>query len=185
MSETKTAITARDLLELEVDLSTDKLRTVFEVGSDRTTHEFSLDSAKQDPRLAKLLGDLAGYLASEVQARRNDLRTPPCASCTGACCRGWDVRVTKKDADRLGKHASKIERYAQPLFTGEVGHMKKTDWKNPVTGEKEPACIMLGKDGRCTIYEVRPDACRAFSAWECEMLEEWPKTKKRLPLLRA
>lgn len=45
----------------------------------------------------------------------------------------------------------------------------------PVPGEGGDACIFLGEDNRCTIYEARPLQCRTYPYWPRMMMsrDEW------------
>ncbi len=84
------------------------------------------------------------------QPQGND---PRCTQCDGACCRGFpSVELTWEEYERLERLGA--GRLHLPL----VGHpLLLIDY-----------CCEFLADGRCTIYEHRPDICRRFT---CQGLE--------------
>jgi Fe-S-cluster containining protein len=114
----------------------------------------------------------------------------PCATCTGACCRGWMVRVTAEDVVRL-RNAENFGEASivywdegtalspKESWMGYVGHFVQVPWTGP--GEKNDGCVYLGTSG-CTVYKDRPGVCRDFSAWTCDQHEPDPsKATERGP----
>jgi Fe-S-cluster containining protein len=125
-----------------------------------------------------------------IQDQETDAYPPevPCATCIAACCRHpFEITLTDSDIERMRsapekvrKHVMKRER--EGLF-GEVAYIDKKKLKNPVTGEVQEVCSLLHKDGYCSIHPWRPQVCRDWDPWSCEMKVDDPKAnKKRLPL---
>lgn len=71
-----------------------------------------------------------------------------CIACH-ACCRYWRVEVTEDDIRR------------EPRLRDHVKPGKETQWI--IGNGKTEQCVLLGADGKCEIYETRPDACREFA----------------------
>jgi len=76
-----------------------------------------------------------------------------CLSC-GNCCKTTGPFFSDKDVDRISKFLkikpTKFEE--QYLRTDEDGDLVL----------KEVPCVFLGHDNYCSIYEVRPKACREY-----------------------
>ncbi len=97
---------------------------------------------------------------------------PACTSC-GACCTSPSARhvpVTGADWERLGDRAEALTEWTE---------------RHAFLRMRDERCIALevGPDGvRCTIYEVRPEVCRALERGgaACEV-----ERARRLPVLRA
>jgi|SRR5436853_3821318 len=85
-----------------------------------------------------------------------------CSKCPAYCCSVYErVQVTKRDIQRLARHFNVDEGMAVKRFTktynGERILRQKAD---PIFGK---ACTFLNPATRqCTIYDVRPRACRDF-----------------------
>lgn len=100
---------------------------------------------------------------------------PSCQTCTAACCMGLWVPVTRRDIRRLARGLDLtpkevLERYV--VWTNELPVVRKhEDHKQPVfvmrdgpLGTRDfPVCVFLREDGRCGVYEHRPQTCREFS----------------------
>lgn len=76
-----------------------------------------------------------------------------CLKCAN-CCITTGPLFTQRDMDRIAKHLSIktgefIQRY---LYMDEDGDFVL----------KQVPCTFLGDDNRCSIYEVRPQACREY-----------------------
>lgn len=162
------------------------------LGTSRVTYteELPCHSEVKDPYLIRVrekVAELFVAIRDAVNNRSVETGELPCATCTGACCREWDVFLNVEDVERLG--VAGLEAYVDDLPVvdpnGHIARMRKIKAVNPGTGEKEKGCIALGKDGLCTIYDARPTICREFSAWNCDQKEEWvdvPK-KRRLKVI--
>jgi uncharacterized protein len=77
-----------------------------------------------------------------------------CTRCAN-CCRTMDVILDQADIDRIAGHlgttpAALIAEHLEPCPEGNAWQMRAKP------------CAFLGADGRCTIYDVRPAACREF-----------------------
>jgi Fe-S-cluster containining protein len=75
------------------------------------------------------------------------------------CCRLW-VDLTKDEADLLAL------RVAQGKARPSLARMEaQSGWASPAEfigkPREEAACVFLGEDGACTVYEDRPAICRA------------------------
>ncbi len=85
-----------------------------------------------------------------------------CTKCVAFCCSIYErVEVTAKDVKRLAAHFGVTKDVAEKRFTvqrfgGRILRRKKDD----IFGK---ACKFLDPVTRgCTIYEGRPEACRAY-----------------------
>lgn len=78
-----------------------------------------------------------------------------CARCAN-CCKTMTVLLTKADIERIAQYLDMsiqefTERYLE-LDENEV----------PLLKMRQQPCPFLGNDNRCTIYEMRPTACREY-----------------------
>jgi len=91
---------------------------------------------------------LAGELHKEVFSRIDCIR---CAN----CCKTIQPGLTDEDITRIAAHLSMSEETFIATYLEidpeEGGHRTKA-----------VPCPFLGEDDRCTIYEVRPQACQEF-----------------------
>lgn len=101
----------------------------------------------------------------------------PCDSCRdpGACCRAFTVNIdfpVGMERDEVREH---VRKGTDP-FGGRRRHEKLPHFE-PLrpsrwwagNGARRPErvnwmfdCAALGPDGRCTVYDDRPDVCRAY-----------------------
>lgn len=84
-----------------------------------------------------------------------------CLRCPGICC---------EMAGYVAVGQAEIARLAAALNLPLNEFMRKHTWQNN-RGERliksaSDRCQFLGKDRRCTIYEARPNQCRAYFCWE-------------------
>ncbi len=84
----------------------------------------------------------------EVEFRRTD-----CLLCAN-CCKTTGPLFTAADIERIAHHL----RMKPGKFIGE--YLNVDEDKDYVL--RELPCSFLGKDNRCSIYAVRPKACREF-----------------------
>lgn len=90
-------------------------------------------------------------------------------SCGGACCKtpwgeGHFVFLTKKDQESISAFTKKpLQEFANKgEFAATRFTMKKSvQW---FLKDKDNACMFF-KDGKCSIYKVRPVQCRTFPFW--------------------
>lgn len=76
-----------------------------------------------------------------------------CLDCAN-CCKKMTPTYTKKDVNRIAKH---LNMTYQQYFDKYL----YIDDNKDIINRKTP-CQFLGKDHKCTIYEIRPDDCRGF-----------------------
>lgn len=82
-----------------------------------------------------------------------EFKKTDCLQCAN-CCKTTGPLFTEKDIVRIAKHM----RIKPKAFTDQYLRVDEDrDWVL-----KELPCIFLGADNHCSIYEVRPKACREF-----------------------
>lgn len=120
-----------------------------------TWNKRSPKSANESREIVKRLGRKKGkqldLLADEVH--RDVFSKIDCLDCAG-CCTGIPPIVTKADVGRIAKDFG----------------MKPADFEKKYLVEDEDGdtvmnttpCPFLAPDRKCTIYEIRPKACRQF-----------------------
>ncbi len=84
----------------------------------------------------------------EAEFERTD-----CLSCAN-CCKTTGPLFTPKDLERLAKHF----KLKQQQF---IEKYLRLDEENDYVLQSVP-CTFLGTDNYCSIYDVRPKACREF-----------------------
>ena len=76
-----------------------------------------------------------------------------CLSCAN-CCKTTGPLFTDKDIDRISKFFKlKPQQFIEKYL--------RIDEENDYVLQRVP-CVFLGKDNYCSIYDVRPKACREF-----------------------
>jgi hypothetical protein len=77
-----------------------------------------------------------------------------CTRCAN-CCKTMQPGLTNEDICRIAGHLGLTREAFVAVYlevdSGEGGYRMKA-----------MPCPFLGQDGRCTVYEVRPQACREF-----------------------
>lgn len=91
------------------------------------------------------------YLMSELHEK--EFSKTDCLEC-GNCCRTTGPLFTDSDIVRIAKHL----RLKPQLF---IKQYLKIDEDQDYVLQNVP-CVFLGEDNYCSIYEVRPKACREF-----------------------
>lgn len=91
------------------------------------------------------------YLMQELH--ENEFERTDCLSCAN-CCKTTGPLFTNADIDRIAKHF----RLKPQKF---IDSYLKLDEDNDYVLKQVP-CTFLGADNYCSIYEVRPKACREF-----------------------
>ncbi len=76
-----------------------------------------------------------------------------CLACAN-CCKTTGPLFTRKDVERIAKHLKRTGASFQEEFL-------RSDEEGDMVLQKLP-CTFLGVDNQCTIYDVRPKACREF-----------------------
>lgn len=84
----------------------------------------------------------------EVEFQKTD-----CLTCAN-CCKTTGPLFTDKDVERIAKHFRlKPQQFIETYL--------RVDEENDYVLQSVP-CTFLGADNECSIYEVRPKACREF-----------------------
>jgi Fe-S-cluster containining protein len=90
----------------------------------------------------------------QKSAASGDIR---CRRGCGHCCRG-PVEVWPQEAELL------IETAREAGMELDRARLERQSHYTPDTWQQQPAadtaCVFLGDDGACTVYEFRPNACR-------------------------
>lgn len=82
------------------------------------------------------------------------------AECDAWCCRALSVPVDDNDAQRLERHSG-LER--SRFLESEAGVPIELPLVEPyLLARRDGHCALLGSDLRCSQYDGRPDACRAY-----------------------
>lgn len=91
------------------------------------------------------------YLMQELH--ENEFEQTDCLTCAN-CCKTTGPLFTDKDITRISKHF----RMKEVAF---IEQFLQVDEDNDYVLQQTP-CHFLGSDNYCSIYEVRPKACREF-----------------------
>lgn len=91
------------------------------------------------------------YLMQELH--ENEFEQTDCLTCAN-CCKTTGPLFTDKDITRISKHF----RMKEVAF---IEQFLRVDEENDYVLQQTP-CHFLGADNYCSIYEVRPKACREF-----------------------
>ncbi len=117
--------------------------------------EQSKKDKKENEILIKKLKSQKSQKVDELfhQAHQKVFACTDCLTCAN-CCKTTGPKFTDRDVDRIAKHLSLkpgdfIQKYIQ------IDEDKDMVLKNL-------PCTFLGADNYCSIYEVRPKACREY-----------------------
>ena len=108
-----------------------------------------------------------------------------CQANCGRCCDqpGGIVYLSPDDARRLADHAQLtvddwLERDAEQTYDGRFVLKSR---------EEDGSCIHLNEQKQCSVYEVRPQQCKAFPWWGENLAtdSEWKKVKSECPGIDA
>ena len=108
-----------------------------------------------------------------------------CQSGCGKCCDqpGGIVYLSIKDAERISKHSGLsvddwLERDARKTYDGRFVLKSRED---------DGICIHLDENQQCSIYEVRPQQCKAFPWWGENLASDrsWSQVKELCPGIDA
>ena len=108
-----------------------------------------------------------------------------CQPDCGRCCDepGGIVYLSRNDVERLAQHANLT-----------VPEYLKKDCTTTLDGryvlrsnQSDGICIYLDENKQCTIYEVRPQQCKAFPWWAENLRSQrsWKQVKASFPGLTA
>ena len=82
-----------------------------------------------------------------------EFKRTDCLTCAN-CCKTTGPLFTDKDVERISKHFKmKPQRFIEQFL--------RVDEENDYVLQSVP-CTFLGADNYCSIYDVRPKACREF-----------------------
>lgn len=117
----------------------------------------SLSSAKKKSH-QKLVRRLAKADGKKVDRAMHDLHDEvfactDCLECAN-CCKTTGPLFTRKDIDRISKHL----KMKPAEFEAE--YLRVDEDEDFVL--KSVPCTFLGDDNKCSIYEIRPKACREY-----------------------
>ncbi len=91
------------------------------------------------------------YVMQELH--EEEFKKTDCLQCAN-CCKTTGPLFTNADIDRIAKHLKlKAQRFVEQYL--------KIDEDNDYVLQQVP-CAFLGADNYCSIYDVRPKACREF-----------------------
>lgn len=91
------------------------------------------------------------YLMQELHV--NEFERTDCLTCAN-CCKTTGPLFTNADIERIAKHFRlKPQKFIDTYL--------RLDEENDYVLQQVP-CVFLGVDNYCSIYEVRPKACREF-----------------------
>ncbi len=91
------------------------------------------------------------YLMQELHD--NEFAQTDCLECAN-CCKTTGPLFTEKDIERIAKHFRlKPQQFIEQYL--------RIDEDNDYVLQSVP-CAFLGADNHCSIYDVRPKACREF-----------------------
>jgi Fe-S-cluster containining protein len=102
-------------------------------------------------KLKKKLPKNLDYLMQELH--EEEFQRTDCLTCAN-CCKTTGPLFTNADIERIAKHF----RLKPQKFIDTYLHL---DEENDYVLQGVP-CTFLGTDNNCTIYDVRPKACREF-----------------------
>jgi hypothetical protein len=91
------------------------------------------------------------YVMQELHT--NEFKKTDCLQC-GNCCKTTGPLFTNADIERLSKY---FKQKPQQF----IAQYLRLDEENDYVLQQVP-CAFLGADNYCSIYEVRPKACREF-----------------------
>ena len=109
-------------------------------------------------------------------------------SCQSGCGKCYDqpggiVYLSIKDAERISKHSGLsvddwLERDARKTYDGRFVLKSR---------EEDGICIHLNENQQCSIYEVRPQQCKAFPWWGENLASDrsWSQVKELCPGIDA
>ncbi|MEZ2415121.1 YkgJ family cysteine cluster protein [Muriicola sp. E247] len=100
------------------------------------------------------------------ELHHNEFEHTDCLSCAN-CCKTTGPLFTRADIDRISKH-----------FKMKAASFEDTYLRTDEDGDhvlQELPCAFLGSDNYCSIYEVRPKACREYPHTDRRRFEQLGK----------
>jgi Fe-S-cluster containining protein len=196
-------LTPQMVSSVTLDSDEDTCTVRFSIPTDTGSLEYEevLFWAKETPsrEIKKTAAAFVEMLVEEVQLQRAKTKRVLCETCSGKCCgrHFGTVRVTADDAERFTMGGLDVKKCVVPWdgapirrpmlsIDNTIGYVAMVPWRGYSKDPDEQACMFLTNAG-CSIYKYRPDACRNFSAFTCDIYEEDPdKTsgRVRLPVVK-
>lgn len=99
---------------------------------------------------------------------RRQIKEFQCDSCTsGLCCRQL-VMVTAWEGEQIAEQLVR-ERLVTPRVRSELRRLANLQVNSSIQSwwQQQKPCYFLDENNRCTVYEVRPVACRKVLAVRC------------------
>ena len=93
------------------------------------------------------------------------LHPPTCAKCNGLCCQLFVFSGPKLTSQEWNQLEPVIEQVCESGACRNESELHKCRSLKalPLKGARVPySCAFLSEEGRCNIYEVRPQACRQY-----------------------
>jgi Fe-S-cluster containining protein len=90
-----------------------------------------------------------------------------CAKCPGYCCSYPLIPLTKRDVERLAEHFNLSFEEARTKFTKEDSGEKYAMRRKADKYFGRVCRFFDTEERRCTIYAVRPYACRSYPGGRC------------------
>ncbi|MCF4100959.1 YkgJ family cysteine cluster protein [Gillisia sp. M10.2A] len=117
--------------------------------------EKAKDKHKENKKFfAKLRKKPPKHLDSQMQElHEEEFERTNCLNCAN-CCKTTGPLFTNKDVERISKHF----RLKPSVF---IDTYLRVDEDNDYVLQQVP-CTFLGADNYCSIYDVRPKACREY-----------------------
>lgn len=125
-------------------------------------------------------------LRAKLRVLQESVSSPdaPCDTCkTSACCSAFAVEITKTEYESgfYEPYAVKITPEMVKQLQGRI--LRPVTFGGPFLRQEEESyfylegrvgqpCSFLGEDNRCTIYDIRPIVCRAYSCANDERITE-------------
>ena len=106
-------------------------------------------------QIAKLLqGTELRFVSDEAAAESRD----DCTGCSAPCCRAAALSAVPLSLAEAEKLPHTLGAVRLPGGTVELTNVALLA-RHPVTGE----CVFVQPNGRCSIWNIRPKACRVYS----------------------
>jgi len=139
--------------------------------------DFYIDETKNS-KLKEAFDNFLDVLQESVRNGDN-LKDVPCDTCSSPCCSHFidHIDVTKEDVDRIVGAGHPKESFLETSGPGYgiLNHIKMA------SGKKN--CVFFDtKLKRCGIHEIKPQVCREYSGFYCDLYEN---ASKRLIQLRV
>lgn len=124
-------------------------------------------AAQAAPDLGAACADIMGLLDSASAATRTFMPNPPTLACSRGCsaCCHLPVAIPPGMADLMARHI--LQRWPEAEVKALLVRLRadaEAEAATPDPLQRRRPCPLLDADGGCSIYAVRPIACRAFTS---------------------